>query len=574
MEVAGTSITQLLSNMSTEYSKFEQVLAAGGVSKGMLEMKLRAGDAMGAIQLVAQGLTNIAAVDKLAATQAMKDLGLQGFRSLQVLQALVTQMPKFQENLAAISDPIKNAMSLQEKYNAAIDTMTQRWNATKNALTIIKQVIGKELANAIERVLERYLNPLVTRFADWVQNSASAQLVLKSLGEVIELIGKKLFDVGNNLSSWLEGFGEIKTSTNIAMELDKTLDKVWKNVKGIIPSFEEFKKAVMGAFAGVKKAFEDGFGWWLVNGKDIVTVFVDTTQSIKEMFALLRDAKRIFKDFSDGFWDSVAKPLTKLDEMLSKIQGKDENVIVGMMNKATDGMENLSKAAVGLGKDLYGESLFPDWVMWAQKTGVEMTDLVGEVKELADTVNLSVSEFDNVMGQTGIGLEGMKEKLAGFSEEQLTMLSSLGSGFLRMTTDQMENTLMVMETVKAASDTLSTQSASSLSQISKRIAELTLSDPAFGAIAGAKSLASASAALRSGQGSVQDQFAAQKLAPIMPANIAGQPINNLQATIKLGDEEIGTIAAAINDQNAQTARRTTSSGWSGSSSRAKAGNWS
>ncbi len=529
-EVMGTAMSQLLSNMSVNYAKFEEILARGGLAKGMLEMKINSGDALGAITLVVDAMTQLQnTASRTEANQAMRDLGFQGSRALVTFQSLVAQFPKLQGFLEQIKDPLKNAQTLQDKYNAAIDTLTQRWNATKNALTIIKQVVGKELANAFESLLEKRINPLMERLATWVQTSPAFQTMLRNIGDIIGVIGDKLADLGEKAMTWLESskgnktmaktFDDTKVAVmNLAHNIEKQLIKAWKELKTEWgegkKTFEWIKTEFPAMWAAVKMAADQAF-------KTLKQISIE----IFNIRRTVEDTKGVWKEF----WNLMGeKNIIDFAKDAAGSASKLTNSMLGL-NK---GLKDVKTNAAAAEKQLTGNSLFPDWVMWAKRTEEEMVDVVAEVEELASTVNLSVSEFDNLMGQTGLGLDEMKNKLSAFSEEQLGMLSTLGSGMLRMTTDQLKSTLMVMETVKTMSDGLATQSASNLQQISARVRELTLSDPFFGALAGSKSLTNATAAQRAGQTSTQDQFAAQKLVPIMPAKSSGQPINNLIATVK------------------------------------------
>lgn len=336
--LAGTAMSQIFSRMASDVDRFGEVLKKGGVSGEMLRMKIESGKATEALKMVLQGLQNIQAREgKIAATQALKDLGLSGVRVQQTLLALSNNIGGLNKNLAASDKAFRENVAVNDAYQAAIDNTWQKMTQFRVLLDTIQKIIGKDLALAFSDFLEKHLIPFTSRFKDWVQTSKGAEAIFGRDGMIasgLDWIGQKLTDNADAIFDWLD-------------KIDKWIPPIIQEIR---TQFGEFLEETIGDAGELKIAFE--------TLRDALDDIKDAINAIKEAWKEtegIRDFLKILGDTAVNTTGDIVVGAGKVTYEFSKFAEE--------IGRVTYKIWELGKAAV------YG-SVLPD----IAKETVKVTD--------------------------------------------------------------------------------------------------------------------------------------------------------------------------------------------------------
>jgi len=308
-QVGGTAMSQIFSRLASDVDKFGEVLGAGGLTGDLLRMKIETGDATGALKDVLQAIQNINATEgKIAAIQALKDLGLSGVRVQQTLLALSNNLGGLNANLQASAEAFQENTAVDEAYNAAIDNTYQSWNQFKNILDVIVKFIGKDVATSFSSFIQNHLIPFTTHFKEWLQTSEGA---------------KAIFGQGGYIDQAFQYFGNLLTDNE-----DKIFD-FFDNIDDKIPAFAEF----------AKNAFSDLFQQAVFEAQPLIETFTTILSGLEQ---IAKGVNWLYEQ-----WGKLEGPLNILKEWqtLNKQSVKD---IIGAGGPITDIFEDITDAIYGV----------------------------------------------------------------------------------------------------------------------------------------------------------------------------------------------------------------------------------
>lgn len=410
VEVAGTAIGNIFTKLQTDVGRFAEVLKSGGIDEAMLRTAINSKNAGAALQMVVEALIKMSETNPSAAAQAMKDLGISGSRGVAVLQTLLAQFPQYKQFLEDIADPTANAAALSAAYEQSLQGLNRQWDATKNIVTIIYQLIGKNLSNALSTLLEKHLNPLLLRFQEWIKDSPVAQAILTELGRVIETIGGYIGKAGEAFMKWLEGLDEVTANTKIHEWFSSLLSNIekiattimttnwgqkfenaWDSLSKMVKTTEELGDK----FVSVSRTFED----WYNVAKEF---FGMTSDQIKEFSTAFGWA---FDEITSSFNNWLGGMARGIDDFVSNSGQAISNMfqeMIGWVEKlSTKIADTLSGGAfsklLGMIKKTEDEaithSLFPDMVDWAGKTA----EAIDKTTQSADNLGNAIYNAGNYL---------------------------------------------------------------------------------------------------------------------------------------------------------------------------------
>jgi TP901 family phage tail tape measure protein len=391
-QVAGTSMSQIFAKLSTDVDKFAEVLKKGGISGEMLRMKIESGDATEALVMVLRALKQIESTEgKIAATTALKDLGLTGVRVQGSLLALANNISGLQDNLKASDKAFKENVAVQESYDAAIDTTSKKWGQFKNLFDIIIKIIGKDLALVFSDFLDNHLIPFAWQMKTWIETSRGAEAIFGKNGFIAQglaWIGKKMDENEDNIFHWLD---TIDDSVPIAIGAAKG--------------------AFVGFFEEVGVGFDD-----LINAIDTVVGWIEKINkaigSAQEAFKIFRETIReTLQDFGkigevlqlDKFFGGIIAMMDEAEKMNQKY-GDNMADIDRAINIANDSMGGLIETTNEANQA--GEKMHEDWVGHSH-----LPDIINALDDVYDTghntfsnLEKDVSSMDSVFQRTQVPL--------------------------------------------------------------------------------------------------------------------------------------------------------------------------
>lgn len=346
-EVAGTALSQIFSRLSGDVEKFAEVLGKGGLNAELLRTQIESGQATEALISVAQAIKNVEAREgKIAAIQALRDLGLTGVRVQQSLLALSNNLGGLRENLDLSHQAFGENVAVNASYQAAIDNTTGKWAQFQNLLDTITKFIGKELALAFSDFLQNHLIPFTIEFAEWIQSSKGIDAIFGEGGVIakaLDYLGTKLTENQGNLFIWIDN-------------IDKSVEKLVEHLKKMIGKwFKEWDTNVQGMI--------DDITLLVINLLRITQAFLDLGAAITKVVdsPLIQWMQTLnkFMSFNRGWLlagvEGIAEDINNLEAVTAETQRMTE-----ASKEYNRGLGEITKSARIMGDVLTGHSVLPD----------------------------------------------------------------------------------------------------------------------------------------------------------------------------------------------------------------------
>lgn len=397
-QVGGTALSQVFSRLASDVDKFAEVLGKGGLRESMLRFQLESGNATDALKSVLQAIQNInASQGKIAAAQALKDLGLTGVRVQQTLLALSNNLGGLNKNLAISEQAYRENIAVNDAYQAAIDNTSQKWTQFKNLLNIITKVIGKDLALAFGDFLDNHLIPFTRRFSEWLDTSKGAEAIFGREGMLakgLDWIGQKLSDNADWLFEWLDTIDVHLPAAVTALKQTfyAYFDQMDIGLRDVLEGYKSFKETLINS----KRAWED-----LSN---TARFFWEELTKTREWLVNILEALINFGGKGKGIFMDLYEQLKPIDDFIAKIGWG----LVNLSNKLIDlipGMRQVEEEA-------YGQSLFPKLVEWtyrAEKRVLQLNKALNEtgraMASISSGLNFQGLDMDTLLSlarSTGI----------------------------------------------------------------------------------------------------------------------------------------------------------------------------
>jgi TP901 family phage tail tape measure protein len=331
--VSASSMNRFLGQIMSDHTKFAEVL---GLNAEQLLADLESNDPSQALFTVLEAINQINAQGgKIAAAEALKDLGMNAVRTKNAVLLLAGATDKLRENIALEAQAEQENTAITKAYSIAIDTATGRWNAFKEAISALAKTIGGPLATALSEFLDDYITPIIESFTKWLENS---ELFNKFMGEILPNTLNKLGEIITDLA---------KNMFDFLLEADRGVENVIERFRQWwqehLPKVKQFLTDIVDVFRGLPNIIDtiqnalllirDTTSMWTEDLKAAIGWLKETTQG----------AANFFKKFTKGSDDSNVA-LRALEYNLGRV---DDAIL-----KAEE--------------DSTGNSLFPDMVSWAE----------------------------------------------------------------------------------------------------------------------------------------------------------------------------------------------------------------
>jgi TP901 family phage tail tape measure protein len=367
--VAGSSMSQILSRIMSEHTKFAEVL---GLNSENLKRALESNDPSQALFMVLDALNQINSVEgKIAATQALKDLGLTGVRTQSSMLLLAGSVEELRQNMENAEAASEKGAELQNLYNKSIETAKGRWSAFKEAISTVQKIVGGPLATAFSNFLNNHITPIIKRFARFLEHS---ELFNKIMGEMLP---KALETAG----LWVDKLG--LAFIDFLLEIDRG---------GVF--FDNFKAKAIEVFNDIWGRIETTVNKFLAFITDIERV----SNSVQEMG---QTAGIVFETLK-GTAEDLSNVINFMFGDMIRMAGQAASAIGPLIDK----MLGLDKAVLQTEEDATGNSLFPDMVSWAEIA----TGTIDELKLAIEAMDAAVVAGEMSVDAIGQSFEAMAAK--------------------------------------------------------------------------------------------------------------------------------------------------------------------
>jgi len=436
--VSATAMSRVMDNLKTDHTKFAEVLS---INSAVLKQAILSNDPTEALNMVFLAFQKIAEAPEgvIRSAQALKDLGFTGQGVKETFLAMAKNLDTFDIALKNASDEIIRQTSLDKEFDVAMTTLTKSWQAFKNVLDAISQVIGKPLAEALARILNRDLTPLLTQFFTWLTTSEKLQVFYQRFIQILEEgFSQTVLEVSEFIKGLTKSEDLMTGIQKIALSFMTFLEQGFKSLNERLGLFffdlatagpwEAFKKLALSAWETIKTAARNV--WEFISnqidkalqGADESTKkWVKRFQELPETLESLISDVKIFitfvKELRDE-WSGVIKILkvaAKIIKALTFDARTDDPVLQGLQrideeNKkirnstraAGQEVEKLHDEYNKMGEDVTGNSVLPDIDTWTKLT----TSSIGVMTQ---AVNTTKTAFDKV---AAVNLDAINQQIA------------------------------------------------------------------------------------------------------------------------------------------------------------------
>ena len=392
-QVGGTAMSQVFSRLAADVDKFAEVLGKGGLNAEMLRFQIESGNATDALKGVLQAIQNIrSSQGKIAAAQALKDLGLTGVRVQQTLLALSNNLGGLNKNLALSEQAFRENEAVNEAYQAAIDSTMGKWRQFQNLVDVIVKLIGRDLALAFSDFLEAHLIPFMKRFQEWLKRSEGAEKIFGREGLIakgLDWVGTKLTESQEAIFAWLDVFDVTAPATINALQ--PLFTRLFTGIDETLTAVLETSNRFTTWLTDTQRTLED----WLNTWGFFLDELAKTGEVLQYLYRPFVDVAINWDKISDGTKRSLELTKEYNRTLGQTTKGTRELAIEAFQRSTWPGIFEhtleVNKAAMGYGDTLIGLTDTTDFLYKTAKN--TWTNLFREV----DSGNqLWQRSFDNI----------------------------------------------------------------------------------------------------------------------------------------------------------------------------------
>ena len=185
-------------------------------------------------------------LDKMVS--AMRDNGEQARNlrsalsttSRQALVKLTQNYDAFNRALKDANEQMKNGGSLAEEYGKASDTFRAELQKLQNTINNVFKAAGKDLLPALKEIVEQDIQPLVSDFADWVEETDALQ---KGMEKVVNLLGDMPGKVDKAKKGFADWFEQWKNMSPVFGQMIEAF-QLYTDIKGQFQGGEQGKSMI------------------------------------------------------------------------------------------------------------------------------------------------------------------------------------------------------------------------------------------------------------------------------------------------------------------------------------------
>lgn len=401
MGTAGNAFVQVVTKMSTNYSKFAEVL---GIDSELLKRTIET-KPLEAIRMMVDSLNEIGETQgPMAAQQALSDLGFAGVRTNTFMQAMRATFDQVDFALNQLNDDLAVNESLDKETAVAMDLLSKQMETFGNVVDNSQKLIGGPLVESMTKFLAEGLNPIVKGVFAWLEQSELVNTLLPRMTENARVLfdtlltnalvffdsvdfdaffrnmHERFLEVTEALQSadWGAIFEQIKTTAKSAFdfitETLPTLIGLFKNFADLLVSLAPLIEPTFDTISLILKRIVQEFTPVIEHTQE----FIDLVGSIAGAF---KDPQAAIDSFFDGVVSSGLKAVETISNLVSKIKG-----MVSPIKEAD--------------KEATGNSLFPDIVTWGNKAAQTVGNLNSQIVGMTPDIINAAGALGQMTPQT------------------------------------------------------------------------------------------------------------------------------------------------------------------------------
>ncbi len=455
MGTAGNAFVQVVTKMSTNYSKFAQVL---GIDSEELKQTIET-KPLEAIRMMVDSLNEIGeSQGPIAAQQALSDLGFAGVKTNTFMQAMRATFDQVDFALKQLNDDLAVNESLDKETAIAMDTLTKQTDTFNNAIDNSQKLIGGPVVESMTKMLSEGINPIVKQMFAWLEQSEFVNEILPEMGEIANSVFQGILA---DLMAVVEGvdleafFQELYVGFLAAMDAIRNID--WTSVfSGIMTNISALKVSLTNTVDYLSGLDWDQIFFALQTALDVVVVSIaaftksvlwllekygELIQYMQTSEVWIRTFDIIWKDLVET-WDALVLTAETLSSAVSAVsnamesyfeisehfmavtieEGEKAGKVIGGYMPAQ--VQLAIKAFQKLGDVVYGHSVLPD-ILYHSELVIDGIDRVGkavgdstkefskmgEAAKTIDETSDAMTEFQTQSGLTDRQLEHTKSIL-------------------------------------------------------------------------------------------------------------------------------------------------------------------
>ena len=389
-----TAISQIMKKIRLEYTEWSAVL-------GLNSMELKRAiidNPVAALQMVFEAYQRIRdQKGTIAAAEALASLGLTGHRVSTVFEKMGVVMGDLKNNLMIASEEIKVATSLDKEFAVAMGTLTMQWQTFKTRITEVLLLIGEPLVEALTKLLQLDVNPLVLKFVEWFKTSEFIKEIWPAIlrdirvgfvgliAVVVDWVRElaAMPDLWEKIKSGVRGAWETITLIGgVLLEIGKMIIEGAKNWDEWKRQIEDVWNVVKFTFEGIKETLKSEFLSEFFQA--IIDSIGATMPFVKEFFQAIVDAISGMKSFISELATTYRENFGKMSDAinivkdsflaLGDIAGNVLKAMGGHIGTVIDFVGGLSDKLIGVVEKLgliekksHGESVWPEMAGWIGK---------------------------------------------------------------------------------------------------------------------------------------------------------------------------------------------------------------
>lgn len=371
IEVAGTSMSQILLKMLKDTDKFAQVAK---VSIGEFEAALR-DKPVKALEMVLRGL---AGMDKFARSKALEMLELRGVRTGETLLKMADAVDMLNVNMESARKEWSLGTTLMTVYQTFAKGLGAQLTLLRNNVELFANSIGKNLAPAVRSFVTGFSDHLKS-WSKWIDAHPKA---VRNIGEMVMKLTVLLGVLGG---------------TSIALGgLFKWLGWITMALQSLLPKITNAKIAMVGLkTAGVAAAGAAGyaFGRWIATDRAFTI------------------AGKTLDQYTKGWWNAFWA-VKRFGDELERVQGRTD--VVKRLKLEADEIRDIFND-IALSGDL--KAKYPDLKAFEQDVISMMNVLVLAKGKMTEGTEAAVA-----------ALEDRMEAMKALAEEQGVQAGGGGGG--------------------------------------------------------------------------------------------------------------------------------------------------
>ncbi|MCP4367050.1 MAG: phage tail tape measure protein, partial [Deltaproteobacteria bacterium] len=346
---AGASTGKLLKMLKTDYADFSESFSLNATQFKQLVQT----DMEGALVMLSNRIAELQATGPEgieALNNSMKELRLTGDGISKVMIGLGNANETLNQSFKNGAEQWRLNTALINEFEVASSTLSARIQGLWSRLQELYMLIGEPLANAISKLIETDISPLIDDFTEWFKQS---EVLSKIWPEFIDTVSAAMTTLLLNTRKWILEGGLDTFIDSVHQKFTEFMTTVEK--KG---AWEAFRQLAADAFIKIQDLATKVFGW--VKEQVRSAFGPETSQTFQDWTDMLAKIPGLFASIL-----TAAKGLAPEFEAIRKVLSATLTIATALVDAISWLRNDASKGP--LVNDAYGEEWKPGEAPWEKR---------------------------------------------------------------------------------------------------------------------------------------------------------------------------------------------------------------